>query len=81
MADERIIIELVSASRQMIESKGWHEIDGQCSVCHRFMQAVEAAEHTLAGGQAYRVCLNCGKYGEGDFCQFCGSKKSPAAKA
>lgn len=39
--------ELVSAGRAMIDGKGWHEIDGQCSICHRFIAAVKAAEQKM----------------------------------
>jgi len=41
------ILELLAASRVMIEGKGWHEIDGQCSICYRFIAAVNAAEHSV----------------------------------
>lgn len=73
MADKRIIIELVSASRAMLDAKGWHKIDGTCSICQRFSLAVELAEETLVNGEIYKVCKNCGKYGEGKFCMYCGT--------
>ena len=41
------ILELLAASRVMIEGKGWHEIDGQCSICYRFIAAVNAAEQSV----------------------------------
>lgn len=39
------IVELVKASRAMLNGKNWHEIDGSCSICMRFREAVEVAEN------------------------------------
>jgi len=44
---EKEIEELINAGRAMIDGKGWHEIDGQCSICRRFIAAVKAAEQSL----------------------------------
>ena len=57
------IIELVKASRLMLDAKGWHEIDGDCSICLRFKKAVEVAENTAeqsVQSDGAKVCAECG---------------------
>lgn len=39
--------ELINSGRAMIDGKGWHEIDSQCSICQRFIAAIKAAEQSM----------------------------------
>ena len=56
------IIELIKASRAMLDGKGWHEIDGDCSICSRFRKAVEVAENTVQIPDVCITCPKCGNY-------------------
>lgn len=66
------IVELIKASRAMIDGKGWHEIDGDCSICLRFKKALEVAETTAIKTEKCKTekhlvlsgsnrCMVCGK--------------------
>jgi hypothetical protein len=53
------IVELVNASRAMLDGKNWHEIDGSCSICIRFRKAVEIAENAAEQDMQSNACLAC----------------------
>jgi hypothetical protein len=72
------IVELVNASRAMLDGKNWHEIDGSCSICIRFRKAVEIAENAAEQYVQSDVCHTCKrKWLSPDerFCPHCGTRR------